>query len=268
MRPVNLGLNGCTAVVTGGTSGIGLACAELLLDEGASVALCSRDGARVDAQVARLSAERPGRVFGMAGDVRDAAAMARFRDAVVERFGSVDVLVHSAGGSRMANFAATDAAAWRDELDLKYFGFINPTQAFLTDLRASNAGSIVYVCALLAIQPETRLTATSAARAGVLNLAKSLSFELAPDGVRVNSVLLGVIDSGQWERRWRAERERGNEIPREVFMDGLARERAVPLGRVGTPAEVARAVVFLASPASSYTTGAVLELSGGLGRRV
>lgn len=265
---MNLGLSGLVAVVTGGTSGIGLAASELLLEEGASVALCSRTPARVDAQVARLGAAHAGRVFGMAADVRDAPAMARFREGVAGRFGQVDILVHSAGESRLANFEATDEAAWRDEIDLKFFGFINPTRAFLPDLRASRNASIVCVNALLAVQPETRLAATSATRAGVLNLAKTLSLDLAPAGIRVNAVLLGVIESGQWERRWQAERDRGNDIARSAFMDELARDRGVPLGRVGTPGEVARAIAFLASPASSYTTGAMLELSGGLSRRV
>ncbi len=261
---MDLGLKGLVAVVTGGTSGIGLATAELLLEEGASVAICSRNAARVDAQVQRLGE----RCFGMAGDVCDKEAMTRFRDAVIRRFGSVDVLIHSAGESRMANFESTDEAAWREEIDLKFFGFINPTRAFLPDLRTSRNASIVYVSALLAVQPETRLVATSATRAGVLNLAKSLSLELAPAGIRVNALLLGVIESGQWVRRWQAEREGGSDIGRSAFMQNLARDRAVPLGRVGTPEEVARSIAFLASPASSYTTGAMLELSGGLSRRV
>jgi NAD(P)-dependent dehydrogenase (short-subunit alcohol dehydrogenase family) len=265
---VNLGLEGLVAVVTGGTSGIGLATAELLLEEGAAVALCSRTPARVDAQVERLGAVHAGRVFGAAADVRDAAAVARFRAGVLERFGRVDILVHSAGESRLANFESTDEAAWRDEIELKFFGFIHPTRAFLPDLRASAHASIVYVSALLAVQPETRLAATSATRAGVLNLAKTLSLDLAAERIRVNSILLGVIDSGQWERRWQAERARGNAVERGAFMDEIARDRGVPLGRVGTPQEVARSVAFLASPASAYTTGAMLELSGGLSRRV
>lgn len=265
---MDLGLKGLVAVVTGGTSGIGLAAAETFLEEGASVALCSRSAARVDAATARLGERYGRRVFGTAADVRDAAAVARFRDAVVARFAGVDILVHSAGESRMANFAGTDEAAWRDEIDLKFFGFINPTRAFLDDLRASHSPSIVYVSALLAVQPEARLAATSATRAGVLNLAKSLSFELAPEGIRINAILLGVIDSGQWERRWNAERERGNDVSRAAFMESLARDRGVPLGRIGNPQEVARSIAFLASPASSYTTGAMLELSGGLSRSV
>jgi NAD(P)-dependent dehydrogenase (short-subunit alcohol dehydrogenase family) len=261
---VDLGLSGLVAVITGGTSGIGLATAELLIEEGASVGVCSRDPVRVDAAVERLGE----RAFGVAADVRNREAMVRFRDAVFERFGRVDILIHSAGESRMANFEATDEAAWRDEIELKFFGFINPTRAFLDDLRASRHASIVYVSALLAVQPETRLAATSATRAGVVNLAKSLSFELAPSQIRVNAVLLGVIDSGQWERRWQAARAQGREISREAFMAEIARDRAVPLGRVGRADEVARSIAFLASPASSYTTGALLEISGGLSRRV
>jgi NAD(P)-dependent dehydrogenase (short-subunit alcohol dehydrogenase family) len=265
---VDLGLKDCVAVVTGGTSGIGLAAAELFLEEGASVAICGRDAERARAASARLRERFPERVFAMPADVCDGEAMRAFRAGVVERFGAVDVLVHCAGGSLMANFAATGDAQWRNELDLKFSGFINPTRAFLEDLRGSSRASIVYVCAVLAIQPETRLTATSAARAGVLNLAKSLSFELAPDGIRVNSLLLGVIESGQWERRFLAERERDPALARDAFMAQLARERTVPLGRIGKPQEVARAIAFLGSPASSYTTGAALEISGGLSRRV
>lgn len=265
---MNLGLDGMVAVVTGGTAGIGLATAELLLEEGASVAITSRSAQRVESEVARLAERFGERIMGYPADVRDAAALAAFRDKVVARFGGVDVLVHSAGGSKMLSFAATDDAAWRDELELKFFGFIHPTRAFLNDLRAARAPSVVYVCALLAVQPETRLVATSAARAGVFNLVKSLSFELAPAGIRVNSILLGVIDSAQWERRWLAARERGEDVTREEYLGAIVRDRGVPLGRPGTPEEVARSIVFLASPASSYTTGAALELSGGLSRRV
>ena len=264
---MDLGLSGAVAVVTGGTSGVGLAAVELFLAEGASVALCSRNAGRVEEQTNRLRERYGERVFGAPADVCDAAAVGRFRDAVAERFGRADVLVHSAGESRMASFEATDDAAWRQEIELKFFGFINPTRAFLPDLRASRNASIVYVCALLAVQPDARLAATSATRAGVLNLMKSLSFELAP-AIRVNAILLGIIESGQWERRWRAEQAHGNAIERAAFMEQLARDRAVPLGRVGKPEEVAQAIAFLASPLSAYTTGATLELSGGLRRSV
>jgi len=256
------------AVITGGTSGIGFAAATQFLEEGASVAVCSRDSARTIKSVDELRSRFGDRVFGGAADVRDERAMKAFRDAVRERFGRTDVLVHSAGASRMLRFDATDDAAWRDELDLKYFGFIYPTRAFLDLLRASAHGSIVYVSALLAVEPSTRLIATSAARGGVVNLAKALSVELAPAGIRVNTILLGIIDSDQWQRRWEAERARGSTQTREDYIKELVANRDVPLGRAGTPEDVARAIAFLGSPASNYTTGAMLEISGGQSHRI
>jgi NAD(P)-dependent dehydrogenase (short-subunit alcohol dehydrogenase family) len=201
-------------------------------------------------------------------DVRDDRAVTRFRDAVLDHFGRADILVHSAGASRMLRFEDTDDAAWRDELELKYFGFIYPTRAFLKLLRASEHPSIVYVSALLGVEPSTRLIATSATRGGVLNLAKSLSVEFAPAGIRVNTILLGIIDSAQWQRRFEAERARGRTITREDYMRELVASRNVPLGRAGTPEDVARAIAFLGSPASAYTTGAMLEISGGQSHRV
>jgi len=256
------------AVITGGTSGIGFAAATQFLEEGASVAVCSRDAARLTQSVEELRSRYGDRVFGAAADVRDERAVIAFRDAVRGRFGRTDVLVHSAGASRMLRFEATDDAAWRDELDLKYFGFIYPTRAFLDLLRASEKPSVVYVSALLAVEPSTRLIATSAARGGVVNLAKALSVELAPAGIRVNTILLGVIDSPQWQRRWEAERAHGSSITREAYMQELVANRDVPLGRAGSPEDVARAIAFLGSPASAYTTGAMLEVSGGQSHRI
>lgn len=265
---MNLGLGGLVAVVTGGTSGIGFAAATLLLEEGASVAVCSRDAARMTRSVDQLSARFGNRILGAAADVRDERAILGFRDAVRDRFGRTDILVHSAGASRMLRFDATDDAAWRDELDQKYFGFIYPTRAFLDLLRASQQPSIVYVSALLGVEPSTRLIATSAARGGVVNLAKALSVEFAPAGIRVNTILLGIIDSDQWQRRWEAERAGGRSVTREEYMQELVASRNVPLGRAGSVEDVARAIAFLGSPASAYTTGAMLEISGGQSHRV
>lgn len=265
---MDLGLTGRVAVVTGATSGIGLATARRFLGEGAAVAFCARDGGRVDEVAESLRREFGDRVLGVAANIVDAAAIDAFRDRVASRFGRVDVLVHNAGASLMAPFDATDDAAWEAELELKYFGFIRPTRAFTALLAASQTGNIVYISSLLARQPETRLAATSAARAGTLNLVKTLSFDLAAKGVRLNTLLLGVIDSGQWERRYRERVARGESLTRERYREELAAERGIPLGRVGTPEEVAAAIAFLASPLSAFTTGAVLEISGGFSKFV
>jgi NAD(P)-dependent dehydrogenase (short-subunit alcohol dehydrogenase family) len=264
---VNLGFAGRVAVVTGGTSGIGLATVHRFLEEGAAVAFCARDAGRVDAVVAELAATYGDRVFGASANILDAEAMNGFRAAVEARFGRADVLVNNAGQARMGRLDDVDDAAWTAELELKFFGLLRPTRAFLPLLRGSDAANIVYISSLIAKQPETRAVSTSAARAGALNLAKSMSFEFAPD-VRFNTILLGVIDTGQWARR-RAERNAaGDPIDHAAFTAEIARDRGVPLGRMGKPDEIAATVVFLASPLCGYMTGAVIEISGGQSRYV
>jgi NAD(P)-dependent dehydrogenase (short-subunit alcohol dehydrogenase family) len=264
---VNLELAGRVVVVTGGTSGIGLSAVRRFLDEGASVAFCARDRARVDAVAAELAQVAGERVFGAVADVLDVAQLETFRAAVAARFGRVDVLVHNAGKSRMAGLDVLSDADWSEELELKFFGLLRPTRAFLPLLKASDAASMVYVSSLLAKQPEARLASTSAARAGALNLAKTMSFEFAP-AIRVNSILLGVIDTGQWDRRLAERRAKGETLERGAYITELAHERGIPLGRIGRPEEVAAAIAFLASPLCGFMTGAVMEISGGFSHYV
>ncbi|MEM7096285.1 MAG: SDR family oxidoreductase [Actinomycetota bacterium] len=257
---MDLGLTDRTVIVTGGSNGIGLATAELLVAEGANVAICGRDQERLDSAVARLGEG----VLARCADVLQADAMAAFVAAVVRRFGAIDGLVNNAGQSRMSTYATTTDDAWRDELELKFFGLLHAIRAAEPHLRASELGAIVNMNAVLSRQPEGRLVATSAARAGALNLTKSLSRELAPD-IRVNAVLLGLIDSGQWSRRFEAA-ETG--LDYEAWGAELAADRGVPLGRLGRPDEVAPTVALLLSPHSGYTTGATIEISGGVSRGV
>jgi NAD(P)-dependent dehydrogenase (short-subunit alcohol dehydrogenase family) len=204
------------------------------------------------------------RVLAQAVDVLKAASVTAFAEAVESRFGQCDLLVNNAGQGRVSTFADTTDQDWREEYDLKLFSQINPTRAFLPMLRTAN-GAIVAVNSLLAYQPEKHMVCTSSARAGVQNLLKSLSIELAPD-VRVNSILLGLVGSGQWTRRFAAREDKS--VSREEWYGDLARNKGIPLGRLGDPAEAAAAIAFLGSRAASYITGAQLEVSGGLSRYI
>ena len=259
---MDLGLSDRAIVVTGGTNGVGLATAELLVSEGARVAVCGRDLGRLAAALERIDA--PEQLLGMQADVLDDEQIERFIAATVERWGGVDGLVNNAGQSRMSTYATTTDGAWRDELDLKFFGMLRPIRAAEQYLRASSVGTIVNLNAVLARQPEGRLVATSAARAGALNLTKSLSVELAPD-VRVNSVLLGLIDTGQWRRRYE---ESEAKVSYEAWGAALAADRGVPLQRLGRPEEVAAVIALLLSPVAGYLTGTSIEVAGGVGRHV
>ncbi|MDQ0315371.1 SDR family oxidoreductase [Amorphus orientalis] len=261
---MDLGLKGRTAVVTGGSSGIGLAAVRQLLEEGANVALCARGAERLAAVHGALEEEYGAdRVMAEAVSVLDAEAFGAFAERVLARFGGVDILINNAGQGRVSTFASTSDDDWRQELELKFFSQINPVRAFQDALEASGIGAIVAVNSLLAYQPEPHMVCTSSARAGVQNLLKSLSVELAP-AIRVNSILLGLVDSNQWQRRFEAREDRSQ--TREAWFADLATKKNIPLGRLGQAEEAARALVFLASPAASYITGAQLEISGGVSR--
>ena len=260
---MNLGYEGRVAVVTGGSSGIGLATARLLLAEGARVAICGRDVARLQAAARSLDSRM---VLAKPCDVLDRDAVAAFAEAVgAWGGGRVDLLVNNAGQGRMSTFASTSDADWRDELELKFFSQINMVRAFQRLLEAAGEPAIVGVNSLLAVQPEPYMLATSAARAGVQSLLKSLAAEFAPR-IRVNSVLLGLVESAQWQRRFEARTDQAQS--RADWFAALGREKHIPLGRLGLPEEAARAIMFLGSPAASYITGASLEVSGGVSRHV
>jgi NAD(P)-dependent dehydrogenase (short-subunit alcohol dehydrogenase family) len=261
---VDLRLQNTVAVVTGGSSGIGLATAKLLIADGARVAICGRDPHRLAAAEKQLSVLAPGAVLAERCDVLDAGAVSAFARSVGEWSGGrVARLVNNAGQGRVSTFADTTDAQWREELELKFFSQILPIRAFQPLLETSDAPAIVGVNSLLSMQPEPHMVCTSAARAGVQNLLKSLATEFAPH-IRVNSVLLGLVDSAQWQRRF--DQRSDHTQTRESWYAALAREKHIPLGRLGAPEEAARAIVFLGSPAASYITGASLEISGGVSR--
>ncbi len=268
---IQIDLTGQAAVVTGGSSGIGLATAELFLRAGASVAICGRDTERLAQAEASLKAQFPqAQLLARRCDVLDAEDVNAFAQAVQTHFGRADMLVNNAGQGRVSTFADTSDDAWREELDLKYFSVIRPTRAFLPLLRdaagSDKTASVVCVNSLLALQPEPHMVATSSARAGVLSLIKSLAVELAPQRIRVNSILIGIVESGQWRRRYAAQAEPG--LSWEDWTAELARKKNIPLGRFGLPEEAAQALFYLATTLSSYTTGSHIDVSGGVARHV
>ena len=258
-------LQGRTAIVTGGSSGIGLACVELLLEAGAAVAFCGRDSERLRSVEAGLRQRFPqAQLLAQVCDVLDAESVRAFAHASQAALGAASVLINNAGQGRVSTFADTSDAAWSEELNLKFFSVIHPVRAFKAQLESQAEAAIVCVNSLLACQPEPHMVATSAARAGVMNLVRSMATEFAPQGIRVNGILIGLVESGQWRRRFEAREER--DLDWAQWTARLAQQKHIPLGRLGLPLEAARAILFLASPLSAYTTGSHIDVSGGLSR--
>lgn len=264
---MNAQIEGRVAVVTGGSSGIGFETLRLLLGEGAKVAFCGRDPDRLAGAHAALQNEYPGaEVFSYRCDVLKEDEVQGFADAVAARIGDTDMLINNAGQGYVAHFADTPREAWLHEAELKLFGVINPVKAFQAQLERSDIASITCVNSLLALQPEEHMSATSAARAALLNMTLTLSKDLIAKGIRVNSILLGMVESGQWQRRFENRADRSQSWPE--WTADIARRRGIPMARLGRPQEPAQALLFLASPLASFTTGAALDVSGGFCRHL
>lgn len=255
------------AVVTGGSSGIGLATVRVLLENSARVAFCGRNEARLNEAFTQLKSDFPeADLLALSCDVLDTDSCAAFAKKVKAHFGQVDMLIANAGQGFMSRYDDTPRDAWLSEANLKLFGVINPLDAFRDALRESEIGSLTCVNSLLSLQPEAYMIATSAARAALLNMTHSLAHELIDEGIRVNSILLGIVESGQWRRRFDQRDDKSQTW--EAWVQALAIEKGIPMKRFGKPEEPARALVFLASPLASYTTGVALDVSGGNNRHL
>ncbi|MGH3439392.1 MAG: SDR family oxidoreductase [Sciscionella sp.] len=262
---MDLGLTGRRAIVTGGSKGIGLQVARELAAEGASVAICSRNGDELARAAAAIVERSPDvRVFHQVADVTDDDQVRRFVDASAAALGGVDILVNNAGGAHPGGFENLTDDDWRGDLDVKLFSQIRCFRAALPHLRASESARVINVNAVYAKYPDPAFFATTVIRAACLNLNKVLAQEFGAESILVNSVNIGFVDTPQWEN---IRARRAPDRSREEFFGGLA-SAEVPLGRFGRVEEVSGVVAFLAGARASYITGAVIDVGGGMGKYV
>jgi NAD(P)-dependent dehydrogenase (short-subunit alcohol dehydrogenase family) len=254
---MDLELAGKVVLVTGGTDGLGLALATRLAGEGAAVAVCGRDEVRLRAAEAGLEAAGAD-VLARRADVARADDVTAFVAAAVTRWGRIDGIVHNAGRSAAGTLEAVDDAAWEEDLQLKLMGAVRLTRRALPQLRESR-GAVLFTLAMGAKAPGGGSEPSSVSRAAGMALMKALSKELAPAGIRVNAVLIGLVESGQWVR---AAEAAGTAL--DAFYVRAAENAGIPLGRFGRAEEFADLGCYLLSARASYVTGTAINLDGGL----
>jgi NAD(P)-dependent dehydrogenase (short-subunit alcohol dehydrogenase family) len=254
---MDLHLDGKVVLITGGTDGLGAALADRLVEEGARVAVCGRDPDRLAATEQRLRTAGADALVVQA-DVTHLADLQRFVDAATDRWGRLDGLVNNAGKSAAGRVDQVSDEDWIEDLNLKVLGAVRCTRLAVPHLVAAGGGAIVNVLALAGKAPGAGSLPTAASRAAGLAITKAASKDLGAHGIRVNAVLIGLVESGQWRRRASAAGQSEDEMYRQ-----LAQHTDIPLGRVGRSEEFADLAAYLLSDRSSYVTGSAINLDGG-----
>ncbi len=247
-------LAGRRILVTGAASGIGRATAELFAQEGAALALVDRHGERLEAARAACRG-RAAPAVALQADVTDATQVARTVTAAAAALGGLDGVVNSAGADLLAPLGETGLEDWRRILDVNLTGPFLVCRAALPLLRAAGGGTIVNVASGAALRPLAHRTAYCAAKAGLVMFGKALALEAAADGIRVNAVCPGIVDTPMFRASYESAPDPAAAL--EQIKDRYA------MRRVARPIEIAQAVLYLTGPESSFVTGVALAVDGG-----
>jgi 3-oxoacyl-[acyl-carrier protein] reductase len=253
---MEISLAGRSAVITGGSKGIGLGVATRFAQSGADVAIVARGREALDHAAKTIDAAGPGRFVAVAADVANAADVKRAYDEVMRALGKVDIVVNNAGTSRAGPFEDLTDEVMQQDLDQKFFAALRLTRLVWPQMTARRWGRVVNVLAIGAKAPRGGSAPTTISRAAGMALTKVLAGEGAPHNILVNALLVGIIEADQ-----HVQRAKRLGVALTEYMEGFAKE--TPIGRAGKPEEFANLACLLASDAGSYITGTAINVDGG-----
>lgn len=254
------------ALICGGSSGLGRAVAAALVAEGVHVALLARDVERLRAAADELNAMGPGRAVMAAADLADHERLLKAVDLIEEQLGGhVEILLNNTGGPPPSGVSGLDPSVWRDHFESMALSVFRLTDRVLPGMRAAGWGRILNIASITVVEPSATLGVSNTLRASVAAWAKTLANEVGPDGVTVNTLLPGRIDTPRIERLDRAAAERNGTTLQQARAESI---KSIPLGRVGAPEEFGAVAAFLASPLAAYVTGSLIRLDGGAVRAI
>ncbi len=262
---MDLHLDERVALVCGSSSGMGLAIAAALAEEGCRVALNGRDEARLARAVEQLQQHARHEVAGFRADVSVPGEVVDLVNRVTRELGPVDILLCNAGGPPPVTFATAPAESWQEALHLNLLSTINLCRAVVPAMRERRWGRIICLTSIAAKQPLGTLMLSTTARAGVLGFAKALADQVAGDGITVNSICPGYTSTERVQELLHELARQQDRSPDEVAQAIVS---DIPAGRMAEPEEVAAAVAFLASERASYITGVALQIDGGFVRSI
>lgn len=261
---MDLGLRGKRALVLAASKGIGRAIAEGLAAEGARVIIASRDGSACAAAAQEIAAVHDTEVIGTACDLGDMAAVDALATFCNDRFGGIDILVNNTGGPPFGEISAVDSDTWRQYFDSMFVSVTRLTGHLLPGMRERGWGRVLLVTSIGVIEPIPQLGISNTLRIALTNWAKTLSIEVAPEGVTVNALMPGRIDTDRVRSLIRDTASKRGTDPADIEAETAA---SIPMGRIGRPDEFASMAVFLAGEPASYITGTATAIDGGLAHR-